>query len=69
MKIAIEKSKSQACLPYGMVFTLIFMEAGIDLEEEDCKTLKHTNFYNIHTLHCMKFRKKDDVWVREVEGV
>ena len=44
MKIAVEKSKSQACLPYGMVFTLIFMKAGIDLDGEDCKALKHTDF-------------------------
>ena len=68
IKIAIGKVRSQVCMPYGMIFTLIFMKAGIDLEGKDCKTLKYTNFYNIHTLHRTKFRKEGDIWVREIKG-
>ena len=68
IKIAAGKARIQACLPYGMVFTLIFMKVDIDLKGEDCKTLKHTDFYNIHTLHHMRLRKEGDVWVRRVEG-
>ena len=67
MKNAVGKSKSQACLPYGMVFTMIFREAGIELDGENCKPLKHTDYYSIHTLNRMKFHKEGDEWIREGE--
>lgn len=38
--------KSRACLLYRMVFTLIFVEFGVDSEGEDARKLPHTNKYN-----------------------
>ena len=69
IKTAIEKSITKACLPYGMVFTLIFRETGIDLDGEDYQSLKHADYYSIQTLHCMKFEKVKNEWVRQIEGV
>ena len=61
IKTAAGKSNSQVCLSYGTVFTLIFREAGIDLDGKDFRSLKHTDHYTIHSLHRMKFRKEGDV--------
>ena len=58
-----------AYLSYEMVFTLIFREASIDLDGKDCQSLKHADYYSMQTLHCMKFEKVRNEWVRQVEGV
>ena len=67
IKNAARKSKGLACLPYEMVFALIFREVGIELDGENCKPLKHTDYYSIYTLHCMKFHKERDERIREGE--
>ena len=51
-------NRSKACLPNGMVFTLIFMDSQVILEGEDFKRLVHTNHFNIKSLHRMKIHKK-----------
>lgn len=49
--------KSIACLPYGMVFTLIFSKFRVSLEGEDAKRLLHTNHYNELSLHRIGYHK------------
>ncbi|EHA8586206.1 hypothetical protein COCNU_scaffold000057G000010 [Cocos nucifera] len=60
-------SKSKACLPYGMIFSLIFKDFQVNLECEDFKKLAHTDYINEETLNRMKFVKKDDNWMRANE--
>lgn len=43
--------KSRACVPYEMIFTLIFQEFGIDYTRKDARRLLHANRYNEHSLH------------------
>ena len=52
--------KNRACLPYGMVFTLIFREFGVSLDGEVPKKLMHTDYYNKKSLHRMGFVKVND---------
>ena len=52
-----------------MVFTLIFIDAGIDLDGEDFKSLTHTDDYTVHSLHRMGYQKVNDQWVWEAEGI
>ena len=68
IKSATGESKTKAYLPYGMVFTLIFVDAEIDLDGEDFKSLTHIDYYTIYTLHRMKYQKVGDEWVKEIEG-
>ena len=42
--------KVNICLPYGMVFMLIFEAAHIDLSGEDSKQLYHTDTYTAKSL-------------------
>ena len=60
IKNATDRSTIKACLSYGMVFTSIFIDAQIDLEGEDFKTLIHTNYYTKHSLHRMEYKKVND---------
>ena len=55
--------KVRACLPYGMVFILIFEEFRVDCTGEDTKRLLHTNRYTERTLHRMGNHKMDGRWV------
>lgn len=48
--------KSRACLPYGMVFTLIF-EFDIDYIKEDAMSLLHTDWYNKRSLYHLGYRR------------
>lgn len=41
----------RACLPQGIVFTLIFQEFGVDYSKEDLRRLLHINRYNERSLH------------------
>ena len=68
IKSTAGKAKTKACLPYDMVFTLVFVDAGIDLDGEDFKSLTHTDYYTIHTLHRMKYQKVGDELVRKVQA-
>ena len=42
--------KVKTCLRYGMVFTLLFQDANIDLTREDGKALQHTDTYSVKSL-------------------
>lgn len=55
--------KSRACLPYSLVFTLIFSEFKVNCDGEDAKKLLHIDRYNEWSLHCMGYRKVDDRWI------
>ena len=54
MRETIRKVKT--CPPYGMVFTLLFQDANIDLTGEDEKTLQHTNTYPVKSLQRMGYQ-------------
>ena len=54
----VGRLKEKAYLPYDMIFTLLFINVGIDLDGEDPKSLTHTNYYTIQSLHWIKFGKK-----------
>lgn len=60
--------KSRACLPYGIVFTLIFPEFGVDCSGEDARKLPHTNRYNEQSLYHIGYSKVDDRWVYKAFG-
>ena len=60
--------KMRFCLSYGMVFTLIFEEFGVDFTGEDAKRLLHTDRYTERTLHRMGIHKVEGRWVRRVSG-
>lgn len=60
--------RSRACLPYRMVFSLIFTKFSVRLEGEDSKRLMHRDHYNEWSLHWMGYRKVDDMWVRWGSG-
>ena len=55
----------RACLPYGMVFTLIFNEFGVNLDGEISKKLLHTDTYNDKSLFRMGYIKKDNNWMKK----
>ena len=44
-------NKSKACLPYGMILTLIFKEFQVNLEGKDFKKLAHIDYINKETLN------------------
>lgn len=56
--------KNKSCLPYGMVFALIFQEFGKDCTSENAKRLLHTNRYIGRSLYWMGYQKVDGRWVR-----
>ena len=58
----------KTCLPYGMVFTLLFQDANIDLTEEDEKALHHTNTYSAKSLQRMGYHFSDGSWKKKVLG-
>lgn len=60
--------KSRACLPYGIVFTLIFLEFGINYIGENARRLLHIDKYNECSLHHMGYRKVDDYWICRAFG-
>ena len=65
IKIAADRSRTKTCLPYGMVFILIFIDNEINLEEEDFRVLAHMDCYTKQSLHYMQYKKVDDHWVCE----
>ena len=60
--------KSRACLPYGMVFILLFEEFGVDCTDEDAKRLLHTDRYTKKSLHQMGIQKVEGRWIRNILG-
>ena len=62
---AIHGKKAHASLLYGMVLTLIFREFGVPITNEEPKRLlRHTDHYNLQTLHRMGYRKENGQWVK-----
>ena len=47
--------KANTCLPYGMVFTLLFEAVHIDLDGEDGKQLHHSDTYSTKSLMRMRY--------------
>ena len=66
MKETITKAKT--CLSYGMVFTLLFQAAHIDLSGEDGKALYHSDTYSVKSLIRMGYHLSDGHWKRKVSG-
>ena len=64
MRETIKKAKT--CLPYGMVFILLFQTANIDLTREDGKALHHTNTYSVKSLIRMGYHFFDGQWKKKV---
>ena len=59
-------SKANASLPYRMVITLILRKFRVPIsEEEPKKLLRHTDIYNVPTLHKMRFKKINGYWKRQ----
>ena len=56
-------------MPYGMFFTLVFTDFGINLNGEASKKLQHTDYYNSKSLHRMGFVKTDGRWVKKISGI
>ena len=56
-------SKSLASLLYGMVLILIFRRFNIEISyDEPKRSLKHTDNYNVRTLHRMGYKKINGHW-------
>ena len=68
LQILEAMKKNRACLPYGMVFIIIFSEYGMSLGGEISRKLLHTDYYNRKSLHRMGFIKVNDRWVKKVSG-
>ena len=66
MKEAVRKVK--ACLPYGMVLSLFFQSANIDLTGEDSKTLLHTDTYTAKTLQKMGYLLSKGTWKKKSDA-
>ena len=59
-------NKTHASLPYGVVLALIFREFGVPITDEESKRLmRHTNHYNLQTLHHMGYKKENGQWVKK----
>ena len=58
--------KTHASLPYGMILTLIFQDFGVHISNQEPKRiLRHTDHYNLKTLHHMGYKKDGDQWIRK----
>ena len=60
MKETIRKAK--ACLPYGMMLTLLFKSQRVNLEGEDGVDLHHTDIYTSKSLERMGYIQVEGVW-------
>ena len=69
LQISEVLNKSKGCMPYGMFFTLVFTEFGINLNGEASKKLQHTDYYNSKSLHRMGFVKAAGRWVKKTSGI
>ena len=58
-------TKKNACLPYGLILTLIFREFGVPIPKDEPKRLlHHTDIYCIQSLVRMGFQKINGEWKR-----
>ena len=58
-------TKRNACLPYGMVLTLLFQEFKVSIPEDEPKRLlRHTDVYSTQSLNRMEFQKINGEWKR-----
>ena len=60
--------RAKICLPYGMVFTLLFQTTHIDLSGKDEKKLHHSDTYSAKSLMRMGYHLSDGHWKRKVLG-
>ena len=60
--------KVKACLSYGMVFTLLFEEAGVDLTNEIGKPLHHFDTYSFNSLKRMGYKLQEGIWIKKVSS-
>ena len=60
--------KANTCLPYGMIFTLIFEATHIDLNREDSKQLHHTDTYTAKSLVRMGYHLSSGQWRKKISG-
>ena len=58
-------TKRNACLPYGMVLTLLFKEFKVSISKEEPKRLLHyTDVYGAQSLIRLGFKKNNGEWKR-----
>ena len=58
-------TKRNACLPYGMVLTLLFQDFKVPIPKDEPKRLlRHTNIYSNQSLIHMGFKKINGEWKR-----
>ena len=60
--------KANTCLPYGMVFILLFEAAHVDLEGEDGRQLYHTDMYSTKSLIRMGYHLSNGQWKKKILG-
>ena len=60
--------KFNTCLPYGMVFTLLFQAAHIDLNGEDGRKLHYNDTYSTKSLMRMGYHLLNGHWKKKVSG-
>ena len=58
--------KANTCLPYGMVFSLLFEVAHVNLEGEDSRLLHHTDTYSIKSLIRMEYHLLNGQWKKKI---
>ena len=58
--------KANTCLPYGMVFTLLFEAAHVNLEGEDSRQLHHTDTYSTKSLIRMGYHLSNGQWKKKI---
>ena len=58
-----QMNRKSGSLPYGMLLTVLFENAKIDLTNEVSQNLIHSNTYNDKILRRMGFIKVEDIWI------
>jgi len=59
--------KIKACLPYGIGFTMIFEDVGIDLTDEIGKPLHHSDTDLAKSLRRIRYHLQG-VWLKKLSG-
>ena len=60
--------KANTCLPYGMVFTLLFKATNVNLEGEDSRQLHHIDTYSTKSLIRMGYHLSNGQWKKKNLG-
>ena len=60
--------KANTCLPYGMVFILLFKDAHVNLEGEDSRQLHHTDTYSTKSLIRIGYHLSNGQWKKKNSG-